>query len=51
MSDLKIEKQPARPASMGDGEVGSDKAVLSKDEQHLATLGYKQGTYRHICTS
>lgn len=42
MSDLKIEKQPVRPASIGDGEMGSEKGILSKDEQHLATLGYKQ---------
>lgn len=43
MADLKIERQVSKPISEGDGEVGPDKAVLSKDEQHLATLGYKQG--------
>lgn len=46
MADLKIEEQ-VRPGSVGDGEVGPEKPVLSKDEEHLARLGYKQGRFKN----
>lgn len=52
MNDLKIEEQAQpRAASIGDGELGPEKAVLSKDEQHLANLGYKQGKHTLTHTS
>lgn len=43
MDDTKIETQVK---STMDGDVSTgDTKVLSKDEQHLANLGYKQGAH------
>lgn len=49
MDDSKIETQ-VKSTVDGDTSTGETK-VLSKDEQHLAKLGYKQGLYsmRDIC--
>lgn len=44
MAETKLESQ-MRSASDGDvSPQGGEMAVLSEDEQHLAKLGYKQGT-------
>lgn len=43
MDDAKAESQVK---STADGDVSAgESVVLSKDEQHLANLGYKQGVY------
>lgn len=43
MDDAKVESQVK---SAMDGDVlGGETMVLSKDEQHLANLGYKQGAH------
>lgn len=42
MDEKKLESQTK---SSADGDVSAEEtAVLSKDEQHLAKLGYKQGS-------
>lgn len=43
MDDTKVESQ-VKPTMDGDVSAG-ESLVLSKDEQHLATLGYKQGAH------
>ncbi|KAL1880073.1 hypothetical protein Daus18300_001436 [Diaporthe australafricana] len=46
MSDQKLE---AQTKSSADGDVSAGETmVLSKDEQHLAKLGYKQEFFRHL---
>lgn len=46
MDDAKIETQvkSAMDGDVSTGETG-ETVVLSKDEQHLAKLGYKQGAH------
>lgn len=49
MDDAKIETQvkSAMDGDVSTGETG-ETVVLSKDEQHLAKLGYKQEFFRHL---